>query len=154
MWTAWRWAISFPLPLSACDQRGFPNSLYLSLGEWPRLPFTARDILTRPTSDCFAIDFPDVPIARAKPFRFFTFSRGSRQTVLHCAHRATIALSWGLCEQEGWLPAPSHFFILIPSSHLYRIAQLFGQLASAVSAPPCGFPPTRTFDGLKPAGTV
>jgi hypothetical protein len=29
-------------------------------------------------------------------------------TVLHCAHRATTALSWGLCEQEGWLAAPSH----------------------------------------------
>jgi hypothetical protein len=25
------------------------NFLYLSLGEWPKLPFTARDILTRPT---------------------------------------------------------------------------------------------------------
>lgn len=45
---------------------------------------------------------------------------------------------------------PLSFFILIPSSHLYRMAQLFGQLASAGSAPPCGFPPTRTFDGLKP----
>ena len=35
--------------------------------------------------------------------------RGSRQTVLHCAHRATTALSWGLCEQEGWqgLPLPT-----------------------------------------------
>src|SRR5262249_51698164 len=27
---------------------------------------------------------------------------------LHCAHRATTVLSWGLCEQEGWLAAPSH----------------------------------------------
>ena len=27
---------------------------------------------------------------------------GSRQTVLHCAHRATTVSSWGLCEQEGW----------------------------------------------------
>ena len=26
---------------------------------------------------------------------------GSHRTVLHCAHRATTALSWGLCEQEG-----------------------------------------------------
>jgi hypothetical protein len=32
-----------------------------------------------------------------------------RRTVLHCAHRATTASSWGLCEQEGWWPArPSH----------------------------------------------
>jgi len=63
---------------------------------------------------------------RTRPFRFFTFSRGSRQTVLHCAHRATTALSWGLCEQEGWLPVPSSFFTLIPSPHPYRMAQLFG----------------------------
>ena len=30
-------------------ERGPSNSFYLSLGEWPRLPSTARDILTRPT---------------------------------------------------------------------------------------------------------
>src|SRR3989454_7720812 len=29
------------------------------------------------------------------------FLRGSSQAVLHCAHRATTASSWGLCEQEG-----------------------------------------------------
>jgi hypothetical protein len=29
-----------------------------------------------------------------------TSLRGNRQIVLHCAHRATTALSWGLCEQE------------------------------------------------------
>ena len=46
---------------------------------------------------------------RARPFLSFNFSRGDRQTVLHCAHRATTALSWGLCEQEGWLPAPSYY---------------------------------------------
>jgi hypothetical protein len=43
------------------------NALQLSLGERPRLPFTARNFLTRPPtgryfspalpSDCFAIDF-------------------------------------------------------------------------------------------------
>ena len=48
----------------------------------------------------------DVPLAQARAFRFFTFPRGSRQIILHCAHRATTALSWGLCEQGGWLPAP------------------------------------------------
>ena len=31
-------------------------------------------------------------------------------TVLHCAHRATTALSWGLCEREGWSSCPLHFF--------------------------------------------
>ena len=40
---------------------------------------------------------------------------GSRQTFFHCAHRATTVLSWGLCEQEGWLPTPSPpFFHLDP----------------------------------------
>ena len=39
--------------------------------------------------------------------RFLTFPRGSRQTVIHCAHRATTVLSWGLCEQERWLPTLS-----------------------------------------------
>jgi len=29
-------------------------------------------------------------------------SRGGSQTVIHCAHWATTALSWGLCEQEWW----------------------------------------------------
>jgi hypothetical protein len=41
-------------------------------------------------------------------------------------------------------------FILIPSFHLYRIAQLFGQLASAISALPAVSPLHVLFDGLKP----
>jgi hypothetical protein len=49
------------------------------------------------------------PVRHTKSFRFFTFSRESRQTILHCAHRVTTVSSWGLCEQEGWLPAPSHY---------------------------------------------
>jgi hypothetical protein len=53
------------------------------------------DLLTRPT-----LARQDVPFARARAFRFPNFPRGSRQIVLHCAHRATTALSWGLCEQE------------------------------------------------------
>jgi len=35
-----------------------------------------------------------------RAFWFLNFPRRSRQIVLHCAHRATTALSWGLCEQE------------------------------------------------------
>ena len=38
---------------------------------------------------------------QANPFRFCTFSRGSRQTVLPCAHRATTVSLWEFCEQEG-----------------------------------------------------
>ena len=43
-----------------------------------------------------------MPFTRAfnEGLRFFNFPRGSRQTILYCAHRATTALSWGLCEQE------------------------------------------------------
>ena len=33
---------------------------------------------------------------------------GSGQAALYCAHRATTASSWGLCEQEGRLATPPH----------------------------------------------
>src|SRR5712692_11793577 len=33
--------------------------------------------------------------------------RGMAKAALYCAHRATTASSWGLCEQEGHLAAPS-----------------------------------------------
>ena len=41
-------------------------------------------------------------------------------TVLHCAHRATTVLSWGLCEHEGWSSYPLHFFahLFPPLCHL------------------------------------
>ena len=32
--------------------------------------------------------------------------KGVVEAALHCAHRATTVLSWGLCEQEGHLIAP------------------------------------------------
>ena len=65
--------------------------------------------LTPLPSYCLAIDFPgragspgDLPI--------FYFSRlllrGVAMAAVHCAHRATAALSRGLCEQEGHLAAP------------------------------------------------
>jgi hypothetical protein len=42
---------------------------------------------------------------RARPRRVLQFSilffRGVAKAALYCAHRATTALSWGLCEQEG-----------------------------------------------------
>ena len=41
-------------------------------------------------------------------FCFFTFSIGDRRTILHCEHRTSTASSCAFCEQEGWLPAPSH----------------------------------------------
>ena len=36
--------------------------------------------------------------------------RGVAKAALYCAHRATTASSWGLCEQEGHLAAPSPSF--------------------------------------------
>ena len=32
--------------------------------------------------------------------------KGAVEVALYCAHRATTALSWGLCEHEGHLTAP------------------------------------------------
>ena len=32
--------------------------------------------------------------------------KGAVKVALHCAHRATTASSWGLCEQKGHLTAP------------------------------------------------
>ena len=39
-------------------------------------------------------------------FQLFTCIQRGDWCGLHCAHRATTVLSWGLSEQEGWLPAP------------------------------------------------
>jgi len=41
-------------------------------------------------------------------------SRGVAEAALYCAHRATTASSWGLCEQEGHLVTP------LPSAKLAR----------------------------------
>jgi hypothetical protein len=41
--------------------------------------------------------------------------KGVVEVALHCAHRATTVLSWGLCEQEGRLTAPDPpFTFLLP----------------------------------------
>ena len=91
-----------PVPvLGAQEQRGcFPAPLSFSVssngrGESGGFPTFARPL---------------------RAFWFFIFYRGSRQTVLHCAHRATTVLSWGLCEQEGWLSAPSQPTVLAESA--------------------------------------
>jgi len=59
-------------------------------------------------------------------------------TVLHCAHRATTALSWGLCEHEGWSGHLLQFFVdLFPlAQHSYclchrcDVLQIFGLRSS------------------------
>ena len=44
---------------------------------------------------------------RTSIFQFSTpLSRGVAEVALYCAHRATTASPWGLCEQEGHLAAP------------------------------------------------
>ena len=43
------------------------------------------------------------------------FLRGVAEAALYCAHRATAALSRGLCEQEGYLAAPSPPCKIAPS---------------------------------------
>src|SRR5437016_14531071 len=50
----------------------------------------------------------------ARPTRSFQFSmphhKGVAEAALYCAHRATTASSWGLCEQEGHVAAPFSSF--------------------------------------------
>jgi hypothetical protein len=82
-------------------QRG-RSELSLCKG-WDGMIPTARDVLTRPPTDT-----PRRAGGWARAFRFPNFPRGSRQIVLHCAHRATTALSWELYEQENDLSTPSH----------------------------------------------
>ena len=44
---------------------------------------------------------------RTSTFQFsIPLFRGVAEAALYCAHRATTASSWGLCEQEGHLAAP------------------------------------------------
>ena len=63
---------------------------------------TARNFLTRPP-----LARRDVPLARARPFRFFVFSLGGvAKAALYCAHRTSTVLSCAFCEQEGHLAAP------------------------------------------------
>jgi hypothetical protein len=58
--------------------------------------------------------FPSHPSETARctsTFQLSTFlSRGVAKVALDCAHRATTVSSWGLCEQEGHLAAPSHLY--------------------------------------------
>ena len=66
------------------------------------LPLRATFSPTRPLAR------RDVPLARARAFQFsLPLSRGVAEAALYCAHRATTASSWGLCEQEGHLATPS-----------------------------------------------
>ena len=83
---------------------------------------TARGFSTRPStgryfspalpSDCFAIDLPGRAICPSEglptPIPLF---KGVAEAALYCAHRATTASSWGLCEQEGHLAAPFSSFL-------------------------------------------
>src|SRR4029077_1205365 len=48
---------------------------------------------------------PKRALSRARVFRVLIplLLRGVAEAALYCAHRATTASSWGLCEQEGHL---------------------------------------------------
>jgi hypothetical protein len=80
---------------------------------------TARNALTaHPLADIFHPPYPliasqsisrDVPFARARAFRLLIpLVKGVAEAALYCAHRATTASSWGLCEQEGHLATLPH----------------------------------------------
>jgi hypothetical protein len=83
-----------------------PSSLVTSLG------MGAIDLPLRATfSPAHPLARRDVPLARARAFRFaMPLFRGAAKVALDCAHRATTVSSWGLCEQEGHLAAPSQSF--------------------------------------------
>jgi len=68
--------------------------------------------------------------AAARIFRLpIPLIRGVAEAALYCAHRATTALSWGLCEQEGHLAAPRSVF-QHPHSPLPAISSMRGLLMS------------------------
>ena len=101
---------------------------------------------TRPPSDCFAIDFPGRAISPSEglPILYALF-KGVAKAALYCAQhshppkprarrdallsQATTVSSWGLCEQEGHLVAPSH------SSEPARCASTGDQQATLVPLP-------------------
>jgi hypothetical protein len=58
--------------------------------------------------------------------------RGVAEAALHCAHRATTASSWGLCEQEGHLAALPHLSKFVRFS-LHRAAWLILDCARRTS---------------------
>jgi hypothetical protein len=90
-------------PCAFCEQEGHLAA--------PSPSFSGRALRehrrSSPSIPSHPLSRRDVLLAQTRVFRFLTFPRGSRQTILQCAHRAITVLSWGLCEQEGWLPVPS-----------------------------------------------
>jgi hypothetical protein len=60
--------------------------------------------------------------------------RGSSQAVLHCAHRATTASSWGLCEQEG--RSGCSLFSFLPRPRAAGAGEFPGRPATSVLRQP------------------
>ena len=79
-----------------CDILFFWFGMKFFVGRWTR-PLTC--------------EARDGPVARANTFQFsIPLSSGVAEVAFYCAHRATTASPWGLCEHEGtWplLPRPS-----------------------------------------------
>ena len=79
---------------------------------------------------CLTLHFtpsPGCPPMRV-PKRGYPFSlplfKGAVEVALHCAHRATTVLSWGLCEQEGHPAAPFPPPILLVISQGWELIDL------------------------------
>ena len=90
-------------------------------------PQTANDVTS---TGCLQSTDPlplrDVLLARARAVRFsLPLVKGVVEAALYCAHRATTALSWGLCEQGGHLTAPERLIFLRPRPWLPVQAVIF-----------------------------
>ena len=108
-------AAHFP---GAQDHTGFFQSVFLPLGSCLVESPTARNFLTRPSTGT-----RDVPVARARAFRFFLpLLKGVAQAALYCAHRTSTVSSCAFCEQEGRLAALSSHLSLHAPPFLSRVA--------------------------------
>jgi hypothetical protein len=113
-------AFSLPLKDSAawlipyCARRTTVIYLYYP-SNLARTPFTRGGPIGLPLRATFSpahlLARRDAPIARARAVQFsIPLFGGAAEAALYCAHRATTASSWGLCEQEGHLAAPPSSF--------------------------------------------
>ena len=111
-----------PVTRVGCDSRDFSADGQFKIADVLTLPIPAAILPARPLADIFHPPYlpttsqsisRDVPLARARAFQFYLpLFRGVAKAAFDCVHRVPTATSWGLCEQEGHLAAPS------PSLHL------------------------------------
>jgi len=97
--------------------QGKTQDVTLQIDRFPWLTLHIRRALSDDSSALASVSLHRVAWSilecarRMSTFQFSTpLSRGVAKVALDCAHRATTVSSWGLCEQEGHLAAPSHLY--------------------------------------------